>query len=854
MQNRCSGRPFIESDGNLLRYCLCFNRKIFVNPSSKTDIQKNYNIKFMSESLRLTKLFNINEDCRWLPKDTSYVGIDFGTSTTVVSIATYNPQSKEIDCRSLLLPQKDQYGADMYGELFPTVIAQNITTNKPIYGQGAYDLKWHPDYTFKVNLWHSFKMELGKDLGPCWHDSLQSKIKSPQDATKQFFKFLKRSMEKAINEEGLPSNIKYAVSIPASFESNQRKDLMNALTENDIIVNGSLFIDEPNAAFLGYINSNETAPLELNNEYNPKVLVFDFGAGTCDISILELTIDHNGMHSNNLSISQFAELGGNDIDRYVANNILLPQLLKANHMDGKNDVLTNKEKEAIANQLLGTAENMKKRLCNEDFNYLLSDPQVLDDFVAEGRGITIDTPDLSISTNYGTLSIDKLWLSYADFIHTMNIFFKTPLGGSLGSYTVKGHQKRYNSIQSAINTALAKAHIDHGEIDYVIMIGGSSKNPFVQQRIKQIFSDATVMVPRELQALVSQGAALHSILTHGMNIQAVRPIVGEPIIVISQDGNVTVIEAGTVVPFEAQIGNVFTTGTKSFREIEIPVCVGCDTKILYNLKLRRKNGEDFPENTPVKLFFVMDNDKILHVQAESLGETWEAICENPLDNAAMTTGEAKILKAQRASYVSAVNNGNKPTPQALENLSRAYEDNDQEFLAAETLEEKIQYYPDNSIYNRIGVLFGNSGNKNKAIKYYRLALKEDPNNAIILTNLGNNLYQIGELNEARAILEKAIELKGDYAIAVYLLAKIEETEDNSKRAQELFQRAYNIFKQKWDVKDLNDCHKGWFITVARKLGKFEIANTLQKELDLNTQSRGYSLENTLFGTTNINKS
>ena len=248
---------------------------------------------------------------------------------------------------------------------------------------------------------------------------------------------------------------------------------MEALAANDIIVDGSLFIDEPNAAFLGYINSGETEPIELNEDYNPKVLVFDFGAGTCDISLLEITADHHGMHSNNLSISQFAELGGNDIDRYIAYNVLLPQLLKANNMDGKNDLFTTKQKEAIANQLLATAENMKKRLCDEDFNYLLSDPEVMDEVVAAGHGITRETHDLSIATNNGTLTIDKLWLSYADFIKTMKVFFKKPLFGNFGSYTIQGQQKRYNSIQSAIDTALAKAHVDKNEIDYVIMIGGS---------------------------------------------------------------------------------------------------------------------------------------------------------------------------------------------------------------------------------------------------------------------------------------------------------------------------------------------------------------------------------------------
>lgn len=802
----------------------------------------------MHNSLKLTKLFHIEEGTGFLSQDTTFVGIDFGTSTTVVSMSTYNPFTGDIECESLQLPQKDKFGADMYGELFPTVIAINQATGKPIYGQGAYDLKWNPDYTFGVNLWHSFKMELGKDLGPRWYESLQSKIKSPQDATRQFFKFLKRSIEKAIAERDLPKKIKYAVSIPASFESNQRNDLMKALEENDIIVDGSLFIDEPNAAFLGYINSGETAPIEMSPEYNPKVLVFDFGAGTCDISLLEITADHHGMHSNNLSISQFAELGGNDIDRYIANNFLLPQLLKANNLDGENDFLTSKQKEAVANQLLGIAENMKKRLCETDFNYLLSDPDVMDEVVAAGNGIEIDTSDLSIPTNSGTLTIGKLWLSYADFINTMKVFFKTPLFANFGAYTVKGQQKRYNSIQAAINTALTKAHVDKNEVDYVIMIGGSSKNPFVQQKLKKIFSEATVMIPRELQALVSQGASIHSILTNAFDIQAVRPIVGESIIVVSQNGNVPVIPAGTEVPFSATVVDVFTTGDRTYKEIEIPVCVGSDKKMLYNLKLRRQNGEIFPENTPVTLHFNMDSDKILKVKAEALGQEWDAVCENPLDNMALTDGEAKVLKAQRASYVSAESNGNKPTASALDALSRAYEDNNQEFMAAETLEERIQYYPTNSLYNRIGVLFHNSGNYNRAIAYFRKALKNEPNNATVNNNLGHDLICIGDYKNARPYLEKAVELRGDYAIALTVLADLEKAEKNGEQAKEYYQRAFNLFSRDWERGNLSDCEKGWFISVAREMGETEIVTKLQDERRKNTQSRGYSLDNTLFGT------
>lgn len=801
----------------------------------------------MNESLKLNKLFHIDDLAGALSSDTTYVGIDFGTSTTVVSVAVFNPLTSNIECFSLQLPQTDRMGAEMIGELFPTVIAINPSTGKPLYGQGAYDLKFNPDFTFGVNIWHSFKMELGKDLGPRWYESRQSKIKSPQDATRVFFKQLKRSIERAVKERGLPFKIKYAVSIPASFESNQRKDLMTALSANDIIVDGSLFIDEPNAAFIGYINSSEVKPIVLGGEYNPKVLVFDFGAGTCDISLLEITADHHGMHSNNLSISQFAELGGNDIDRYIANNFLLPQLLKANNLDGENDILTSKQKDVIAHQLYGYAENMKKRLCKEDFNYLLSDPEVMDEVVASGNGITIDTKGLAIATNNGTLTIPSLWLSYKDFIKTMNVFFKTPLFSHFGASTTEGHQKKYNSIVAAISTALEKAHVKKEEVDYVVMIGGSSRNPFVQGRIKKFFPNAEVLIPRELQALVSQGAALHSILINGIGIQAVRPIVGESILVVTQEGNFPVITAGTEVPFDTTVENVFTTGNKTYREIEIPVCVGSDKKMMYNLKLVRQNGEKFPTQTPVTLHFEMDSDKILKVKAVAMEHEWYAVCENPLDNAALTDGEAKVLKAQRESYISAEKNGNRPTSAALEALCSAYEENDQEFLAAETLEEMIMYYPHLTPYNRIGVLFHNSGNYNRAIAYFRKAVKETPENATAHNNLGHDLYLIGEYEEARKHLERAIELKGDYAIAITVLAKLEEAEKHDEKAKELYRRAYNIFTRVWQNDGLDDCSKGWFLSVARKVNDGIAALQLEQELKNHTKSRGYSLENTLFG-------
>ena len=251
----------------------------------------------MERSLYLNQLVHFPTDIDDKIYNKTFVGIDFGTSTTVVSIASYDRGSNQIMCTTLELPQKEIDGNIVESELLPSVIAVG-RDGAPLVGMGAFSLKTNPDYELGTNIWYSFKMELGKNLGPMWYGSEIEHIKSPQDATRFFFKYLERCIEKVCADNNYSPDIHYAVSIPASFESNQRRDLLDALSANGIVLSGSNLIDEPNAAFIGYVNPDiyNKEPIELSEGYNPKVLVFDFGAGTCDISILEISADYKGYH------------------------------------------------------------------------------------------------------------------------------------------------------------------------------------------------------------------------------------------------------------------------------------------------------------------------------------------------------------------------------------------------------------------------------------------------------------------------------------------------------------------------------------------------------------------------------
>ena len=87
------------------------------------------------------------------------------------------------------------------------------------------------------------KMELGEDVGCKYPNSELGKnhnkltILNPIDASKIFFKYLKVQIERYVKNNSLPSNIQYAISIPASFEANQRRDLVDSLESNGFMIN-----------------------------------------------------------------------------------------------------------------------------------------------------------------------------------------------------------------------------------------------------------------------------------------------------------------------------------------------------------------------------------------------------------------------------------------------------------------------------------------------------------------------------------------------------------------------------------------------------------------------------------------
>lgn len=757
-----------------------------------------------------------------MPNAKTFVGIDFGTSTTVVSIAALD-SNWNIHCESLKLAQLLEDGTRHESERIPTVIA--YFKGQPLVGEGASRLK----YSLKEGreIWYSFKMDMGIDYGVKYYESVLAdkepfRIRNPKDAVRVFFMYLNLLIQRYCKEHGLSMNIEYAVTIPASFEANQRKELLEALETNGMRVNQQSLIDEPNAAFLSYVHeaSRGEKPLLISDLYNPKALIFDFGGGTCDISILEIGKSANGIYSKNLSISKFIQLGGDDIDRYITYRYLLPAFLE--HNGKKLADFRSTELAAIAPLLYKSAEQLKI-LINKNLSCSASEvglsPKDSD------QPTVVESP-VEAKTSRGLLTQEKFQLTPAQLAEVMSVFTarnKLPK-------KVKG-EKEYNNIFMSIDSAIKKSGVSKDEIDYVVLIGGSSQSPYIQEAVQEMFAESEILIPRDLQTHVSKGAAIHSLIMNGMGKCIIQPITSEPIIVVTKDINNRVLfPAGTPIPCDTVTIDDLVTTTDGQIQVELPICLGSPNKLLHNIIIRAPDPKaGFPANTPVSVTVEINADKELHASARCMGVTYAGELKNPFANKEMTTEERIVFEAERQANLDRMQNNGQPSKKSLTILRQAYEKAGNHLLAAETYEMELEHYPNENCYNYVGVLYSNAGREDKAVEFYERAILANPYNQYAHYNLALRLKYKDE-EKYREHIRKALEINPDFDAALIEAASIDEADGNLSEAQAKLQRTYEMMMKEWREGSLGAYGYGYLARIASKLGHEDEARKIRSSM------------------------
>ncbi|MEW6044584.1 MAG: molecular chaperone DnaK [Thermoproteota archaeon] len=471
------------------------------------------------------------------------IGIDLGTSNSAAAVM--------MGGKPVLIPAAE--GTSIGGKAFPSVVAftkdGQLLVGEPARRQAVTN----PDNTIiaakrKMGSDHVFKIQ-GKEYKPQQISAfILQKIKKDSEA------FLGEKIEKAV------------ITVPAYFDDNQRQATKDAGTIAGLDV--VRIINEPTAASLAF--GLDKAGQDM------KILVFDFGGGTLDVTIMEM----GGGVFEVLSTSGDTQLGGTDMDKVLIDYIV-------NEFRKTTGIDLTKDSTAMT-RIREAAEKAKIELST----------------VME---TDINLPFISYDPSSGPKNLE-LKLTRAKFEDLIRPIVER--------------------CRSSIDNALRDAKLNTSDISKIVLVGGPTRIPLVKKFVGDVIGKSPESGVDPMEA-VAMGAAIQAGIIAGDVTSDIVLLDVTPLTLgVETLGGLRepLIERNTTIPTSKT--KIFTTAADNQTAVTIHVVQGERPMAADNVSLGSFNLTGLPpapRGIPqIEVKFDIDANGILNVTAKDLGTKKEA--------------------------------------------------------------------------------------------------------------------------------------------------------------------------------------------------------------------------------------
>ena len=393
-----------------------------------------------------------------------------------------------------------------------------------------------------------------RKVGSNWKQSFEDKEYTPQEISARILQKLKRDAEAYLGDKVTEA----VITVPAYFNDAERQATKEAGQIAGLEV--LRIINEPTAASLAY---------GLENNEDQKILVFDLGGGTFDVSILEIS---EGVFEVK-STSGDSKLGGDDWDQRIMDWII-EKFKSSTGIDLSNDNMA-------IQRIQEGAEKAKIELSSTSET-------------------EINLPFLTANDSGPQHLVEKLSRSEFEKI-TADLVERT---------------------KAPVENALKDAGMSYSDIDHIILVGGSTRMPSVQELVKSL----TGKDPHKgvnPDEVVASGAAIQAGVLKG-DVKDVLLLDVTPLTlgVETKGGIMTkMIERNTTIPTKRS--EVFSTAENNQTQVEIHILQGEREVASGNKSLGRFTLTDIPAamaGTPqIEVTFDIDANGIVNVNAKDLG-------------------------------------------------------------------------------------------------------------------------------------------------------------------------------------------------------------------------------------------